>query len=125
MGKLLIILLTKKQIVHVSNERVLLVHIRNTKRNFCLFQQKENNVYNIYVTINVPFFKRDCTLHLFDLRSKHSFVIFHLTFCFMLVSIRVKCEAGQSRIGRLRVILLFLLFVFWTITVDLGQMSVL
>lgn len=66
----------KTNLFHVSNERVLLVHIRNTKLMFCLFQQKENNVYNIYVTINVPFFKRDCTLHLFNSKSKHSFLLF-------------------------------------------------
>lgn len=73
----------------MSKERILLVHIRNRKLIFCLFQQKENNVYNIYVTINVPFFKRDCTLHLFNLRSRHSFLSFfisHFVPCFFHLS---------------------------------------
>lgn len=80
----------------MSNERLLLVHIRITNLIFCLSQRKENNVYNIYVTINVPFFL-NVTVHLFNLRSRHSFLsFFHLTFCLMLFSIRVKCEARQT-----------------------------
>lgn len=78
-----------KRFVLVSNEKLLLMHIKNTRIwIFCLFPTEKHNVYNIYVAINVPsFFKLNCMCIYFS-HWANTFVSVTAPYLLFLLSIK-------------------------------------